>query len=343
MRSHRKLEVSVFKLFAIGIALCSPFQIYAAEGFNVRLLGGTLGREVISPTNPGHYTAINLIYYNTDEIKDGNGDDLINTVSAGQNGAIKIPVAVDFEQKQTTALLRYTYITEEQLAGAKVGGTIAVPLLKKDRTLRLTPAFPATTPAQVRNGVNASLASTEALNNADASGVGDIEIAPVMTWEGENSKISFSPTIILPTGNYDPAIAVNVGQGDFYTFRPAISWGYVVSDNVQIGARFLWGINSKNKGNDYKSGQFISLEGVAYRSFGSGISLGFNTFFIDQITDDTGPTAPVDGGKLRVYGAGGAIGWQSLGGAFEVKLNQEFSGRNVRQGGNFIVRYTRAL
>jgi hypothetical protein len=334
-----------FKVWRSAFAACiavAAIPSHGAEGFNVRLLGGTIGREVITPTMPGHYGTINLIHYVTDKVKDGNGNDLVNIVSAGPNGSIKIPVAVDFKQSQTTALLRYTYISEIEWLGAKIGATAAAPLLFKDRSLTLTPSFPANAAPPLVSGVRANLAATEALNNQDASGIGDIEIAGIMTWEGERSKISFSPTVILPNGAYDVTKAVNVGQGDYYTFRPAIAWGYVVSDDVQVGVRALWGINTKNKANSYKSGQFVSLEAVAYRRFGN-LSLGLNAFVVDQITGDRGGAAPSDGSKLRINGVGLAAAWRALGGAFELKANHEFGGRNARQGMSFIARYSHAF
>jgi hypothetical protein len=316
---------------------------HAAEGFNVRLLGGTVGRELFAPTVPGHYGTVNLIHYNTGKLKDNDG----NAFSTEQvvnlpTGPVTVPVAVDFDQTQMTALLRYVWVGEATLLGAKFGATAALPLIYKDRSLILTPNFPATLPAQARNGVNNGLRAEEARNNGATSGQGDLEAGLTFSWEGEASKLVFAPTVILPTGRYDADEALNAGQGKYYTFRPALSWGWLPSETVQLGARALWGINSTNKDTDVKTGQFVSLEAVAYRSF-SGYSLGLNVFTIRQIRDDEGPDVPSHGNRMRLSGVGGSLAWRSDEVNYEVKLNHDFGGRNTREGNSVIFRVATAF
>jgi hypothetical protein len=312
---------------------CASAQ--AAEGFNVRLLGGTVGRELFAPSVPGHYGTLNLIYYNTTKIKGDDGKALTTSVAAGPN---VIPVAVDLEQTQMTALLRYVWVSEAEWLGAKFGGTVALPLVSKTRSLVLTPSFPPALPAQARNQIGAQLRAQEALNNGSATGQGDLELAPTLSWEGESSKWVFAPTVILPTGRYDSAQALNAGQGNHYTFRPALSWGYVASDRLQFGVRALWGINSTNKDTDVQTGQFVSLEAVAYTAITDAVSAGLNAFAIRQIEDDEGPGVAAHGNRMSLSGLGAALAWRAGSLNYEIKFNKEFSGRNTREGASAIFR-----
>ena len=61
-----------FSRQAVAVLVLGCAAAQAAEGFNVRLSGGTVGRELFAPSVPGHYGTLNLVYYNTTKIK---GDD----------------------------------------------------------------------------------------------------------------------------------------------------------------------------------------------------------------------------------------------------------------------------
>jgi hypothetical protein len=326
-------------LILVTGAVLPTLDAQAAEGFNVRLGGGTVGRELFVPSVPGHYGVANLIYYTTDKLRDDNGNTLTNSVVAGSN---TIPVAVDFKQTQTTLLLRYTYVSELELWGGKVGATIALPLIQKERELRLTPSFPAALPAPVRTNVNNNLRAQEALNNTKDSGLGDVEIAPVFSWEFEKSKLVFSPTVILPTGYYDKNDALNSGQGNFYTIRPAISYAYIFDNGIQAGTRLVYGYNTKNKDTEYKSGQFFSVESIVYKQFGP-VNLGVSAFAINQFTKDQSATVAANGNKLELFGAGFSAGMPVGFGQIEFKASKEFNGRNTREGMTFILRMAMAF
>jgi hypothetical protein len=337
------------RITRIGSAWCAAWLAlqtgcaWAAEGQNVRLLGGTVGRELFAPTVPGHYGTVNLIHYDTSRLKNNDGD----TFSTSQtvplaSGPVVVPVAVRFQQKQTTLLLRYVWVSEAELAGARLGFTAALPLIAKDRELTLTPDFPSTLPQGARNNVIAGLQAEEARNNGNTSGAGDLEVGASLSWEGQASKVVFAPTVILPTGRYEASQALNAGQGNYITFRPALSWGWLPRQDLQVGARLLWGINSTNSDTDIRSGQFVSIESVAYKGW-RGFSTGLNLYAIEQTTDDEGPGVPSHGNRMRLFGAGLSVAWRMQEVNCEVKLNRDFGGRNTREGTSFILRAATAF
>jgi hypothetical protein len=324
----------------LAAALLGAFNAYAAENLNVRVTGGTVGREIFTPTAAGHYGTVNVIYYDATKLKDNNGDALVSTATAGTN---VIPVNVDFKQTQLNLLLRYVYVSEHELFGAKLGVTAALPITHRKRHIALTPNFPVALPTPARNAVNANLIAQEAFNNGSDDGFSDLEVSPVMTWESENTKIAFSPTVILPTGQYDKSAALNAGQGDFYTFRPAVTLAYVSENGIQAGVRVLYGVNTKNKATNVKTGSFYSIEPIVFKEVTSKLNVGLSAFVIDQLGKDSGPNVPSHGNKLRLYGAGVSASYRTPVGPVELKLNQEFNGKNTREGYTVTLRFAKTF
>jgi hypothetical protein len=213
---------------------------YAAENINLRFTGGNIGRDIFNPSVPGHYGIANLTYSIADKAKDNNGNEIAQPITvAGQTQRLR----VDFKQVQTTLLLRYLYVADTEVLGAKINSTVALPLiLDKKREVTLgRPVFTGSTPPlPARNAILQNLAAQEALQNTSTSGLGDMEVGSSLSWDSENSKLSAGLSLGLPTGKYDKTDVLTPGQGKFYTIRPSVSYGYVFENGIQLGGRVLW-------------------------------------------------------------------------------------------------------
>jgi hypothetical protein len=319
-------------------------SIQAGEQYNVRMNPGAVGYDIVAPTTPGHFGAVNLIHTKQDRLTGEDGKSLSTSQRLGPN---TVPIAVGFKQTQTNLLLRYTYISEAQWLGAKVGATVLLPYATKKRDLTLTPNYAASTPgippAAGQNTLNANLKAQATAGSGSGDGLGDLEISPIMVWESETSKISFNPSIILPTGKYDKNDGSgNIGQGNFYTFRPSIGYGRVFNDNWAGGVRLTYGTNTKNKDTDYKSGDFLALDGIVYTSVGNA-NLGFNLYHMQQLSADKAPAGVVPIGKLNLTGVGLSAAFRTPIGNAEIKYNQDIKSKNTREGKQLILRLARAF
>jgi hypothetical protein len=188
-----------------------------------------------------------------------------------------------------------------------------------------------------------NLNTQAAASTGGGDGLGDIEVSPVLAWESETTKITFSPTVIFPTGKYDKNDgAGSIGQGNFYTFRPSVGYGRVINDNWNGGVRLTYGVNTKNKDTDYKSGDFLALDGVIYTAL-NGLNVGLNLYHLEQLSADKAPTGVAAIGKLSLSGAGLNLAFNTPVGNAEIKFNQDLRSKNTREGYQLILRLSTAF
>jgi hypothetical protein len=310
------------------------FQAQAAENFNLRINGGTLGRELFVPVAPGHYISGTAAYSSADKLFSNDGKDFSQSQTVG---AFTVPIAVKFKQTQKNINFRYLYVSEAEIANGKLGFSAAMGYVEKSRNIGLTPSFPAGMGAGARNNVNNQLRATEAQQNTSRGGITDAELGTVMTWEFEKSKLAATFAVSVPTGSYDAKQQLNAGNGDFYTFKPSIGYGYVFDNGLQLGGRVLYGKNTKNKDTNYKTGDFYLLDAIAMYQFGP-VNLGLNLYQIEQISRDTGATVAAHGNKLKIMGTGLTAAMPTPIGGLEIKYIQDLSGRNARQSQSISLR-----
>jgi hypothetical protein len=200
--------------------------------------------------------------------------------------------------------------------------------------------------AQAQAGVNAN---TTALGNKQSdshAGLGDLEFAPLLNWEiGDHQTATLTPTLIVPTGQYDKNRATNPGFGKFYTFRPSFQYGFI-GDGWDVGARMVLSFNTKNKDTNYKSGTMLNVDFAAMKFVTEDLRLGVQGYVVNQLTKDSSDDATVqaaidaaDGAKMRAFAAGPALGWIVNGGEMVVegKLLKEFGARNRSEGTTYML------
>ena len=203
-----------------------------------------------------------------------------------------------FRADAYVALPRVTYISTQKFLGAHVGFTAMVPLVERQTSLEGQTVFTdrsaainagvlaATGNAAVASGVtsgvisgvqssvNSTAAATLASRNGSNTGIGDLEFAPVLNWEiGDHQTATLTPTLILPTGEYDKVNATNPGFGKFYTFRPSFQYGFI-GDGWDVGARLVVSFNTKNKDTNYKSGTMLNVDFAAMKFVTEDLRLG---------------------------------------------------------------------
>jgi hypothetical protein len=302
-------------------------QAHGAENFNLRINGGTLGRELFVPVASGHYLSGTAAYSSANKLLGNDGKDFSQSQRVG---AFTVPIAVKFKQTQKNINLRYLYVSDTEIANGKLGFSAAMGYVEKSRNVGLTPSFPAGLGAGARTNVNNQLRATEALQNTSRDGITDAELGTVMSWEFEKSKLAATFAVSVPTGSYDANQQLNAGNGDFYTFKPSIGYGYVFDNGLQLGGRVLYGKNTRNKDTDYKSGDFYLLDAIAMYQFGP-VNLGLNLYQIEQLSRDSGISVPAHGNKLKITGTGLTAAIPTPIGGLEIKYTKDLSGRNARQ------------
>lgn len=375
LSSHPSLRLSAsgFALaLALPLALASS-QAGAAENGLQRYSPGVGGSDMTAPLVPGWYVQAPLVAYHANKIKGNDGKQATSSTPVGEQtlpGPFTVPAQPGLRSNvgldaDTYALLpRLTYLSAHRLLGANVGFTAMLPVVNRRANFTASPIFAGTPYAGiaaaqpgVTTGINARVDATQ---DGDQSGLGDLEISPVLHWEiGDHQAVTFAPTVVLPTGNYNVSRRVNTGFGNFYTFRPSVQYSFV-GDGWDVGARTVFSFNTRNKDNGYYSGNMFNLDWQAMAFVSDDWRVGLQGYFVRQLSRDTqnlsGFTATeiternlrkeiISGNKSSVNAIGPAVGWLMNGGEMMVegKFLREFSARNRTEGQAFWLTVSKPL
>ncbi len=265
----------------LGLSLASSMG-NAAEGFKVRFpLNGTLGGEMVAPIKPGVFGSVAVTHVDVDKVTDGTG----NAYSKNLGNFV---ATLDFKQKQEIYNLILGYTTAEKFADGHLTFAVNVPYATIDRNVSGT-ASPSGFGggSQFQAGLNNLIAGT----SGQVDGMGDIELTGLWSRQTERTKYSVGMTISTPTGAYDKNTkAINVGFGNFYTFRPGAAIAFKATENLTLGARASLGFNTVNKDNDWRSGDYYVLDLAAAYKTPIGV-FGPHVLKVQQYKDDINATA----------------------------------------------------
>lgn len=360
--------------------LACGLNAQAAESYKLRQAPvGAFGGEIAaSADNPGFFGTASLTQLQIYKIVDANGNNVApSSIAPIQlNPALPYKVAfptgsLAFNQDQTQLNLVGGYLTEGKYGDGHVAFAINVPFIQQKRTFvvtqpagTLTPA--ATTPplsAAIVGQLNAGAAQANALvqakvlaaganQNLETSGVGDTELSTVWVRHVDRLKVAAGVSLFVPTGSYDKNRGPNPGFGNFYTLRPGVAVTYNLNpkhsdetwdSGVTIAGRVSYGMNTRNKDTDYKSGNFIYSEGGIVKVRGDW-AYGVNVFAIQQISDDTGSGATLGGNRYRTNGVGPFVSFKLPGkdAGFNLQYSDNFGGRNAIVAKSLQLRFVKA-
>ena len=360
--------------------LACGLNAQAAESYKLRQAPvGAFGGEIAaSADNPGFFGTASLTQLQIYKIADANGNNVAPAAIAPiqLNPALPYKVtfptgSLAFNQDQTQLNLVGGYLTEGKYGDGHVAFAINVPFIQQKRTFvvtqpagTLTPA--ATTPplsAAIVGQLNAGAAQANALvqakvlaaganQNLETSGVGDTELSTVWIRHVDRLKVAAGVSLFVPTGSYDKNRGPNPGFGNFYTLRPGVAVTYNLNpkhsdeswdSGVTIAGRVSYGLNTRNKDTDYKSGNFIYSEGGIVKVRGDW-AYGLNVFAIQQISDDTGSGATLGGNRYKTNGVGPFVSFKLPGkdAGFNLQYSDNFGGRNAIVAKSLQLRFVKA-
>ena len=337
-------------VFALSMVACAASM--AAENGLQRYSAGVGGSDMTSPVVPGWYWQTASIYYKAKKSmgNDGNPSKLPGTAIEPSANA------------STFALLnRLTYVGTERFLGANVGFTVMQPIGQRKGEFDV-PYLAAVNPTSLTR-----LRIKD--DSGQATGMGDLEFGPLFHWEiGDNQSANFVPTVVVPTGDYSAVNAagthaqrLNMGYGNFYTFRPSAQYAYI-GDGWDVGARAVFSFNTRNKDNGYYSGNMFNVDWQAMKFVTEDVRVGLQGYLVRQLNRDTCKAgvgvaaaqcssntlisaALATGNRTSVNAAGPAVAWLKNGGEFllEGKYIKEFGAKNRLEGDAFWLTLSKPL
>lgn len=373
-RSPQRAPLTLaFAAVSAAVLALSATPSLAAENGLQRYSPGVGGSDMTAPLVPGWYVQAPLVAYHASKIKGNDGQQATSATPVGAQtlpGPVTIPAQPGMRSKidinaDTYALLpRITYLSPRRVLGANIGFTAMLPVMNRRANFTASPIFAGTPYAGIAaaqplitSGINARIDTTQ---DGDQSGLGDLEVSPVLHWEiGDHQAVTFAPTVVLPTGNYNVSRRVNTGYGNFYTFRPSVQYSFV-GDGWDLGGRAVMSFNTRNKDNGYYSGNMFNFDWQAMAFVSDDWRVGVQGYFVRQISRDTQNLSGfsdaeiternlrkeiISGNKTSVTAVGPAVGWLMNGGEMMVegKFMREFNARNRTEGQAFWLTVSKPL
>jgi hypothetical protein len=66
-------------------------------------------------------------------------------------------------------------------------------------------------------------------------------------------------SLVLPTGKYSATTGPDIGVGNFTTLHPTIQVAYLPTPDIGIATKLSLGLNTRNRDNDLRSGNWVGL------------------------------------------------------------------------------------
>lgn len=192
----------------------------------------------------------------------------------------KIPI--DFDVKTVAETMRFLYISPVEFAGGNLMGQLVVPLVNIDLSLPFV--------------------SSQEFGLADVVGTFGV------TWHPDpNNTFSVGMDISAATGKYDVNDPASPGL-NHWSFQPALGYHYFDPQGLELGAVARVIFNTENPETDYRTGNELVIDYAIGWNFDKW-RVGAVGYYLQQLTDDSGPTAPADGHRGKGFAIGPSISY----------------------------------
>jgi hypothetical protein len=256
-------------------------NVYAYDLPSVNL-GFTTFLDAAPPAGKGFYFSQYVRHYTADRFKDANGKTI------GLPGA-----QVDV----TVSLTQGIFLSDQELLGGNLGFNFILPVVGPNLSYDVKGPFP----------------------QAGNAGIGDIVLGPFIQWspimgaEGPIFSHRLELQFIVPTGEYDRNKEINSGS-NFWSFNPYWTGTYFFNPNLtaSVRAHYLW--NGKNTdpnrgfvalgGRDTRAGQAFHTNFAMEYAVLPQLRVGFNGYFLKQITDTEMNGVNIKDRREQVLGLG---------------------------------------
>ena len=297
----RHLAAPACVLAAIVALTCLPAP--AAAQLNTQHIKGTVGLKGGSQAPPHVYVVAPLMYfYNTDTVRDRNGD--------------RLPIIADLSSVAGAGGL--LVVTEKKFLGANYGYQVLFPVFANNR-----------------------IQGTE-IDFNPGGGISDSAVVPIqLGWHGKRADAVASYSIYIPTGRYTDGASDNTGYGMWgqeIAFGTTVFLNEAKSLHAASVISFGW--QSKKEDSETKVGNAMYLEGGVGADFlKGGLSAGLVYYTATKLSEDRidGIPGVLIRGKNNVFALGPEVQLVlarkgTLYGSLKVNWQKEVYARTNTQG-----------
>lgn len=195
--------------------------------------------------------------------------------------------------------------------------------------------------------VSASSNLRPGLSNTDSgTQFADVLINPIVAGYhlSETEHIALSLPIYAPSGAYNANRLANAGQNT-WTFSPSIAYTRLFKRGGEFSALAAVDFYTRNDDTDYKNGSVLRIDAMWTAAVAPQWRLGVVGGWIEQLENDSGPTADkLNGFKGRSVGLGPVVTWAGkigpLPAAFSARWVHDIDAKNRPKGNGVAVSLT---
>lgn len=303
------------------VGLCLVAVVCLLYVSNLQAAEGGLGRPIsgaginpyagLVPPLPGFAVSVSEAYY--DASISGR-----TTVPIGRN----LTLGVDMKASLTPITILYIWPTQGKEWNFASG--ISVPL------------------AYIEAEATVTLGRFTGRVKDDTSGVFDIVIVPIIASYhiSQTDHLAFNFTVWVPSGEYDPDRLANLSTNT-WTFIPGVAYTKIFpKTNVEVSAMWALQFDTENKATNFQNGVLSDFEFTVIKRCKGGFGFGGIGSWIQQLSDDSGPTADkLNGFVGQAFGVGPIVTYSTEIGKsrldFNARFVHEFENRRRPEGDLF--------
>jgi hypothetical protein len=158
-------------------------------------------------------------------------------------------------------------------------------------------------------------------------GLFDLAFTPIVASYhiSKTDHVAFSITVWAPTGDYDPNRLATLSLNN-WTVIPGIAYTKIFpKQNIELTGIWQLQFYTENPATNYLNGVLSDLEAMVIKRFKCGAGIGVIGSWLEQVNDDTGPTADrFHGFRGRAFGVGPIVTYTTKIGKSLLDLNARF-------------------
>jgi len=250
---------------ACGLTLL--FAVPAQAQLNGNHTLGDFGVQSGSQPAPGFYTALFYLRYDTDTIKDADGETVLLPQTSPAPGSLAVSAVAPM----------VWYVSKTKVLGANYGAMVVFPF------------------------ANASIeVPAVQLSNTVGTSFSDMLIRPLdLGWHTSHSDVAAGLQLYMPTGRYERGGDDNIGKG-MWAYEPFVGATFYFDEkrSASFATTAYWELHGKKKDTDVRVGQLLTLQGGLGKSYlGGGLILGAAYYAQWKLTTDDLATFVLPGGE----------------------------------------------
>jgi hypothetical protein len=161
--------------------------------------------------------------------------------------------------------------------------------------------------AKIDAEVNVRIGAISASTSDSKTGLFDMIFVPVIASRhfSQTKHMSLALYIFAPTGSFDPDRLANVSLNN-WTFSPTVGYTQLFGKGtVEFSTLAAVDFYTENDATNYQNGAVFRVDSLLVKRFQNGWGIGGAGGWIEQLEDDTGPTADrLNGFKGRSFALG---------------------------------------